>query len=397
MSDSDPTQKAVLDLATQLMAQPSVTPEDADCLQILGARLQQLGFQLERLDAAEVSNLWATRQFGASAADAPHLVFAGHTDVVPSGPEAQWDSPPFTPTLRDGVLFGRGAADMKSSLAAMVVACEQMLARTSPTAGTLSFLLTSDEEGPAQHGTRHVVDTLAERGIRPDFCIVGEPSSSVQIGDVVRCGRRGSINGELVIKGVQGHVAYPDDADNPIHAAMAALHSLTQHAWDEGNEYYPPTSLQISNINGGTGATNVIPGELRVWFNLRFSTEQTIPGIQAKVTEILAPYQLDYNLDWHISGAPFLTRQGRLTDAVRESIARVTGLTCELSTSGGTSDGRFIAPWAGGDHQVEVVEVGPTNATIHKINECISLTELAPLAHIYAGIAERLLIPEAFE
>ncbi len=384
------TQTEVLQLAEQLMAQPSVTPDDAGCQQIISQRLQQAGFSVEAINAGEVTNLWASRNFGGNGR---HLMFAGHTDVVPTGPLEQWQFPPFEPRVENGMLCGRGAADMKSSLAAMVVAAERLNSGADALRGTLSFLITSDEEGPALHGTRHVVDELQQRGIKPDFCVVGEPSSSQQLGDVARCGRRGSINARLTVRGVQGHVAYPDDAVNPIHRAMAALHALSSHQWDAGNEYYPPTSLQISNINGGTGATNVIPGELHVLFNLRFSTEQTAEGIRAKVDELLAPFNLDHSLDWELSGLPFLTRNGTLTEAVSRAVASVTGLQCELSTSGGTSDGRFIAPWADSPGEpVEVVELGPTNATIHKIDERISVAELAPLCEIYLAIARTLLV-----
>ena len=378
---------AVFDLTCALIARQSVTPVDDGCQTLLAARLEPLGFTVEQIDHGGVSNLWAVR------GDAgPHLMFAGHTDVVPSGPPEQWTTPPFTPTVIDGFLYGRGASDMKSSLAAMVVAAEKALANNPGMAGTLSFLITSDEEGEALHGTQHVIRVLNERGIRPDYCIVGEPSSSKHLGDVVRCGRRGSLNGELTIKGIQGHVAYPQDALNPVHQAFAALSELTTREWDQGNAYYPPTSLQISNIHAGTGATNVIPGTLTVQFNLRFSTEQTSDSLQRAIEEILRHHGLDFDLEWHLSGQPFLTEQGTLTNAVTAAIRAETGLETELSTSGGTSDGRFISPWGiPGSHQVEVVELGPNNATIHKIDERIALTELEPLARIYQRVIELTL------
>ncbi len=380
---------AVLELTQALIKRQSVTPEDDGCQALLTRRLRDIGFSCEQIDSGAVKNLWATRTLGAG--NGPHLVFAGHTDVVPTGPLDQWTSPPFEPTLNNGHLYGRGAADMKASLAAMVVACERLMDKPEPLAGTLSFLITSDEEGPAVEGTRHVVDILAGRGIQPHYCIVGEPSSSLRLGDVVRCGRRGSINAVLTVRGVQGHVAYPDDALNPIHQSLAALDALAQFEWDQGNDYYPPTSLQISNIHGGTGATNVIPGDLRVDFNLRFSTEQTPAGIQTTVDKLLTPFELDYNIEWTLSGLPFLTEAGALTNAVSASILDETGITCELSTSGGTSDGRFIAPWNNAAEAVQVVELGPINKTIHKIDECVRVADLVPLARIYQGIGQRLL------
>lgn len=379
----------VLALTRDLMARPSVTPEDFGCQQVLSARLQALGFETEQLDAGGVSNLWAVHGNGG-----PHLMFAGHTDVVPTGPLEEWSSPPFEPTIKDGLLYGRGAADMKSSLAAMVLAVERTLTAHPTLPGTLSFLITSDEEGDAVYGTKHAVEQLAARSIRPDYCVVGEPSSSKTLGDVVRCGRRGSLNGRVTIFGVQGHVAYPQDALNPIHEAFEALAELTGIVWDNGNAYYPPTSLQISNINAGTGATNVIPGSLEVLFNLRFSTEQTSAGLQQAVEDIFSRHGLRYDLQWQLSGEPFLTETGALTEAVCQAIAAETGLTTELSTSGGTSDGRFISPWcAPGSNQVEVVELGPVNATIHKIDERVAIADLEPLANIYQRIITNLLRP----
>ncbi len=381
----------VLDLTCALMRCASVTPNDGGAQEIIRRRLEPLGFTIEFINRGEVTNLWAVRT--SRHPNAPHLMFAGHTDVVPSGPIEAWESPPFEPMLRDGYLYGRGAADMKSSLAAMVVAVEEYLAVAGDEAMTVSFLITSDEEGDAVDGTAYVVEQLAARGVRPTFCIVGEPSSDVRLGDVVRCGRRGSLNAQLTIHGIQGHVAYPDLAENPVHSALAALNALTTHQWDAGNEYYPPTSLQISNINAGTGATNVIPGELIVQFNLRYSTEQTAQGIRAVVEALLDEHRLRYSLDWQHSGAPFLTRRGPLTDAVVTSINEVTGGATELSTAGGTSDGRFIAPWAPQAQQdaaelppVPVVELGPVNATIHKVNECVAVVDLAPLCQIYTRI-----------
>ena len=382
-------QNAVFDLTCALMARQSVTPADDGCQQLLADRLAPLGFEIEQIDREGVANLWAVRH-----GEGAHLMFAGHTDVVPTGPTEQWSSPPFTPTVQDGFLYGRGASDMKSSLAAMVVAVEGALDARPELTGTLSFLITSDEEGDAIHGTQYAIEVLRERGVRPDYCIVGEPSSSQQLGDVVRCGRRGSLNGDLTVKGLQGHVAYPQDARNPIHEAFAALSELTEHQWDAGNEYYPPTSLQISNINAGTGATNVIPGHMQVQFNLRFSTEQTSAGLMHTIEQMLDRHGLDYDLSWHLSGEPFLTDRGILTDAVTTAIAAETGITTQLSTSGGTSDGRFISPWGKpGSNQVEVVELGPNNATIHKIDERVPLIELQPLANIYQRVIELILAP----
>jgi len=377
MADANP----ILDLALALMERPSVTPEDAGCQELLGQRLRQLGFHLESMPAGEVDNLWATHGEGA-----PYLVLAGHTDVVPPGPEQDWDSPPFEPSLRNGLLYGRGAADMKSSLAAMGVASEEFLARHPKHRGTLAFLVTSDEEGPAVQGTRHVIAELAKRGIQLDYCVVGEPSSSLVIGDTVRVGRRGSLNATLRIRGQQGHVAYPDQAENPVHNSAAALSELTAMVWDAGNESFPPTSLQISNIHAGTGATNVIPGELTIEFNVRFNTEQTVEGIQQRITELLDQHQQNYQLDWEVSGLPFLTPAGMLREITAHAVADITGRRPEESTSGGTSDGRFIAPTG-----CEVVELGPVNESIHKINEHVQVDDLIPLARIYQAIVERLL------
>ena len=374
-------------LAKELISRVSVTPEDAGCQELIAARLNQLGFQTRQINAEGVHNLWAWRGTGS-----PHLMFAGHTDVVPPGPLEQWQTPPFEPTVKDGQLYGRGAADMKSSLAAMIVAVEDATANAEHNNGTLSFLITSDEEGVATYGTRYAIDVLAKEGIRPDYCVVGEPSSSEQLGDVVRSGRRGSLNAKLKVIGTQGHVAYPQDANNPIHNVLTALSAMTTKKWDLGNDFYPPTSFQISNINGGTGATNVIPGELEIDFNFRFNTEQTATGLSASVEEILHSHDITYEIKWQLSGEPFLTLPGALTEAVTQAIQAETGLTTELSTSGGTSDGRFISPWdKPGSGQVEVVELGPLNATIHKIDECVAVDDLMPLARIYQQIIKTLL------
>jgi len=379
MSQSADT--AVLDLSRALIARPSVTPDDAGCQALLAERLGALGFTCRDMPFAEVSNLWAVR-----GDEGPLFVFAGHTDVVPTGPLERWASPPFEPTIRDGFLYGRGAADMKSSLAAMLVATERFLAVRPDHAGRIAFLITSDEEGPARHGTRAVVDALTAAGERLDYCVVGEPSSDQALGDTVRVGRRGSLNGLLTVHGIQGHVAYPQLADNPIHRLAPALAELAATRWDDGNAHFPPTSFQASNVAAGTGAGNVIPGELTLEFNFRFCTEQTAAGLQDRVVEILDRHGLRYDLDWALSGEPFLTSGGPLVEAVSASIRSVTGLDTELSTSGGTSDGRFIAPTG-----CQVVEIGPCNATIHKVDERVALTELEPLAEIYQGILDRLL------
>ena len=326
-------------LTSELIARPSVTPADEGCQALLGERLSACGFTLRPMPSADVTNLWATHGEGA-----PLVVFAGHTDVVPTGSRDDWSSDPFVPTVRDGMLYGRGAADMKSSLAAMIGAAELLVQAAPDHPGTLAFLLTSDEEGPATDGTRVVVDTLSAEGVYMDYCIVGEPSSDARLGDVVRNGRRGSINAELLIDGVQGHVAYPHLVDNPIHHAAEALQRILAIDWDSGNDYFPPTSLQISNVNSGTGATNVVPGQLRALFNLRFNTEQSATGIQERVQAALADLPCAWRINWNLSGEPFITPRGELTDAVSQAIARHCGIATELSTSGGTSDGRFIRP-----------------------------------------------------
>ncbi len=377
---------SVLDLTCELIRRVSVTPEDAGCQEIIGDRLRKLGFSVRQLNAHGVHNLWAS--YGDRG---PHLMFAGHTDVVPSGPVEDWQSPPFEPTLENGLLVGRGAADMKSSLASMLIAVEEHIQQHPNLPGTLSFLITSDEEGDAIHGTAHAIRELNTEGIRPDFCIVGEPSSHKQLGDVVRCGRRGSLNASLTVQGIQGHVAYPDDADNPIHRAMPVLATLAATTWDQGNDFYPPTSLQISNIQSGTGASNVIPSSLSADFNLRFNTEQTADGLQSRIEEIFHASGLKFSIDWRLSGEPFLTRSGKLSAAVDKAIQDETGLTTEMSTSGGTSDGRFIAPWA--NHPagpVEVIELGHINATIHKVNESVRIDDLQPLTRIYNDIINNI-------
>jgi len=374
----DPT----LELCCDLIRRASVTPEDGGCQALMMARLEKLGFDCTPLPFGEVSNFWAER--GTSG---PILVFAGHTDVVPPGPVDAWDSPPFEPALRDGVLYGRGAADMKGSLAAMVVACEAFVAAHPDHPGRIGFLITSDEEGPAVDGTVRVLEYLRDRGQAIDWCLVGEPSSSQQLGDVIKNGRRGSLNAVLTVRGVQGHIAYPQLADNPIHRALPALGALTAEVWDEGNSFFPPTSLQISNIASGTGATNVIPGELEVVFNFRFSTEVSDVELRERTETLLRLHELDYSIEWSLSGQPFLTPGGDLVDATVESIRRETGLETELSTAGGTSDGRFIAPTG-----AQVVELGPVNRTIHKLNEAVVAADLPRLAAIYRGILERLLL-----
>ena len=371
----------ILHTACQLISLPSVTPADHGCQDLLAARLADQGFSVTKLPYGDVSNFWATRGSGS-----PMVVFAGHTDVVPPGPVQDWQTDPFTPVLREGILYGRGSADMKGSLAAMLLASERFVRAQPGHTGTLAYLITSDEEGPALDGTRRVVEWLADAGIRPEYCIVGEPSSSMQVGDVIRIGRRGSLNGSLLVRGVQGHVAYPDQADNPIHKALPALLALTRQTWDEGNRAFPPTSLQISNIHAGTGAGNVIPGELRVDFNVRYSTEQTSDGLQARIREILNAHGLDFELAWQVSGEPFLTATDTLVGAVSHAVRSVQGFEPQPSTAGGTSDGRFIARLG-----TEIVEIGPVNASIHASNEHVSVADLTRLSDIYLGILRRLL------
>ncbi len=370
-----------LTLAKDLIARTSVTPEDAGCQDTMIRRLEAIGFRAERLRFGAVDNFWARR-----GDQAPLLAFAGHTDVVPTGPLDRWQSEPFTPTERDGMLYGRGAADMKGSLAAMVTACERFVTAHPDHQGSIAFLITSDEEGPSVDGTVKVVEWLESRNEKIDWCLVGEPSSNQVLGDVIKNGRRGSLGGKLRVLGKQGHVAYPHLADNPVHRLAPALAELCALEWDEGNEYFPPTSLQISNIHAGTGADNVIPGEVEVWFNLRFSTEQTEAGIRARIEELLDRHGVCYELQWRLSGNPFLTPVGELVEAVRGAIREVCGIETELSTSGGTSDGRFIAPTG-----AQVVELGPLNTTIHQIDECVASADLDRLSAIYEGMLTRLL------
>ncbi len=369
-------------LALELIRRPSVTPEDSGCQELIAARLANLGFTIEPMPFAEVTNLWARRGTAA-----PLLVFAGHTDVVPTGPLEQWQSPPFAPEIRDGYLYGRGAADMKGSLAAMVTACEAFVAQYPQHRGSIAFLLTSDEEGPSVNGTVKVMEALSARGDHIDWCVVGEPTATRQVGDVIKNGRRGSLNGRLTVHGTQGHVAYPHLADNPIHRAAPALTELCGITWDEGNAYFPPTSFQISNVRSGTGVENVIPGDLEVTFNFRYSTELDQTSIQQRVAAVLERHDLRYTLQWKLSGEPFLTEAGELVEAVRTAIREVSGLDTQLSTSGGTSDGRFIAPTG-----AQVIELGPVNATIHKLNECVAVTDLDSLAAQYRRILECLLV-----
>lgn len=371
-----------LDLARELIRRRSVTPEDAGCQRVIAERLAPLGFQAHHLRFGEVDNLWLRR-----GTEGPVLAFAGHTDVVPPGPLEKWTSDPFTPEIRDGLLYGRGAADMKSSIAAFVTACETFLHDHPDHGGSVALLITSDEEGPSVDGTVRVVEWLEGRNEKIDWCLVGEPSSSEHLGDVIKNGRRGSLSGRLLVRGQQGHVAYPQLADNPVHRALPALAELAAIEWDQGNEHFPPTSLQISNIHAGTGAENVIPGELEVMFNLRFSTEQTEEGIRHRVRAALDAHGLDCHLDWRLSGHPFLTPEGALVAAARAAIAEISGRDAALSTGGGTSDGRFIAPTG-----AQVVELGPVNASIHKIDEHVRVEDLDTLSRIYAGILRRLLV-----
>jgi len=370
-----------LDLAMDLVSRASVTPEDAGCQQLMRERLEAIGFHCDDLPFGEVSNFWARHGDAA-----PLLVFAGHTDVVPTGPLEQWQSDPFQAEIRDGMLYGRGTADMKGSLAAMVTACEAFVTEHPDHSGSIGFLITSDEEGPSINGTVKVVEQLVKRGEKIDLCLVGEPSSSRQLGDVIKNGRRGSLNGRLTVRGKQGHVAYPQLASNPIHLVAPVLTELTALEWDQGNAHFPPTSFQISNIQAGTGAENVIPGELEIMFNLRFSTKLNEQMIRQRIHTVLDNHTLDYTLDWRLSGEPFLTPAGELVDAARTAIREVMGIDTELSTSGGTSDGRFIAPTG-----AQVLELGPVNATIHQIDECVAVDALDQLAKIYQRILEKLL------
>ncbi len=371
-----------LELAKQIIACHSVTPEDGGCMEIIGARLKPLGFTLEYLNRNGVTNLWARR-----GTQAPLFVFAGHTDVVPTGPLDKWTSPPFAPEIRDGMLYGRGTADMKSSLAASVTAVEAFLAAHPDFSGSLGFLLTSDEEGDATDGTVAVVEVLKARSESIDFCIIGEPTSVDTLGDMIKNGRRGSLSGVLTVKGIQCHIAYPEKGRNPIHEAAPALAELAATEWDEGNEYYQPTSWQISNIHGGTGATNVVPGSVEIKFNFRFSTASTPEGLQSRLCAVLDKHKLDYDIKWTLGARPFLTGRGPLADAATAAIREVCGIETELSTTGGTSDGRFIA-----DICKQMLEIGPVNATSHKIDECITVDSFPKLSAIYGRILEQLLV-----
>jgi len=369
------------ELTKQLIARPSITPDDQDCQKLIAERLQSIGFEIEHHRFGEVDNLWARRGM-----QQPLFVFAGHTDVVPPGPVEQWQFDPFTPTLSGNTLYGRGAADMKSSIAAMICACEEFIAANPDHNGSIAFLITSDEEGPAIDGTVKIVELLQQRNENIDWCLVGEPTSTDTVGDVVKNGRRGSLSGTLKIIGTQGHIAYPQLADNPIHRLAPALNDLVNEQWDNGNDFFPPTSFQISNINAGTGANNVIPGRVEVLFNLRFSTETTEDQIRYRIEHILDSHGLKYELIWALSGNPFLTPAGELIDAAKAAIKQVRNFDTELSTSGGTSDGRFIAPTG-----AQVLELGPVNASIHKIDENIDIDELDALTDIYHEILMQLL------
>jgi len=373
--------EASLELAKNLISRHSLTPEDDGCQAMLAERLEAIGFKATHLRYEDVDNLWITRGKGD-----PVFAFVGHTDVVPTGPVDQWSSDPFLPEIRDGMLYGRGAADMKSGIAAFVTAVERFITKTPEHQGTIALLITSDEEGPSINGTCKVVDYLEENNIKIKWCLVGEPSSENKVGDVIKNGRRGSLGGKLTVRGIQGHVAYPHLAENPVHKLSPALNELCAKVWDEGNEFYPPTSFQVSNIHSGTGADNVIPGEVEVIFNYRFCTEMTEQELRTQTEAILDKYGLDYELSWKLSGNPFLTAEGGLVNAVKQSISDVAGYETKLSTAGGTSDGRFIAPTG-----AEVVELGPINETIHKLNECVSVDELDLLSEMYENILNTLL------
>ena len=372
-----------IDLLCELLRRPSVTPDDAGCQQIMAERLTAAGFDCETLQFNDVTNLWARR-----GSEGPLLCFAGHTDVVPPGNLEEWHTDPFEPVFRDGMLYGRGSADMKSGLAAMIIAIEEFVAGNPEHRGSLSLLITSDEEGRARDGTLKVVEVLQQRNEHIDWCVLGEPSSEKTLGDIVRIGRRGSLSGMLSVRGVQGHVAYPQLADNPIRKFAPVLAELHTIEWDTGNDYFPPTSFQVVDVRSGVGAPNVTPGELSARFNFRYSTEWDHEGLKAKVAEIFDRHDINYEVNWHLSGKPFLTGPGRLIDAVCVAVEEETGLTPELSTGGGTSDGRFISP-AG----VDVVELGPVNASIHKVNERVKVEDVAHLARIYKRIIEKLLLP----
>lgn len=371
----------IINLAQNLIRRPSISPDDQGCQQMIAERLANLGFEIEWMNFGETTNLWAKH-----GSTKPLVAFAGHTDVVPTGDESQWQYPPFNAEIVGDILYGRGAADMKGSLAAMIVAAEEYVKVNPDHNGTIAFLITSDEEAAAKDGTTKVVDALMARGELIDYCMVGEPSSSQTLGDIVKNGRRGSITGNLYIQGIQGHVAYPHLAENPVHKAAPFLMELTQYQWDKGNEFFPPTSLQIANIQAGTGSNNVIPGELYVQFNLRYCTEVTDEIIKNKVAEMLQKYGLTYRIEWNLSGKPFLTKPNKLVKAVVDSLEQIVGITPKLDTGGGTSDARFIALMGG-----EVVELGPLNATIHKVNECVSVSDLATLGDVYKQMLVNLL------
>lgn len=374
---TDPT----IELAIDLINRPSVTPKDAGCQDVMIQRLEAIGFQVERLRFGDVDNFWAQRN-----TEKPLVAFAGHTDVVPTGPLENWQSDPFHAEERDGLLYGRGAADMKSSLAAFVTATEEFVSENPDHPGSIGFLITSDEEGPSINGTVKVVEWLESRNIKIDYCVVGEPSSTDKLADVIKNGRRGSLNGVLTVRGKQGHVAYPHLAVNPIHEVAPALAELSRTLWDEGNEYFPATTFQIANFQSGTGAENVIPGEAHVQFNFRFSTETSETELQQRVQDVLAKHGLDFDINWRLSGNPFLTPKGALVEATEAAVKEVLGYEPQLSTTGGTSDGRFIAPTG-----AEVVELGPLNATIHQVNECVLLEDLPKLSSCYQGILKNLL------
>jgi succinyl-diaminopimelate desuccinylase len=376
-----PPTLSTLRLTEELIARASVSPVDGGCQALMIERLEAIGFDVEKLKFGPVDNFWARR-----GREGPVFCFAGHTDVVPSGPVDEWQSDPFVPRIVDGVLYGRGAADMKSGLAAMVTACEEFVHRYPAHRGRLAFLITSDEEGPSVDGTRRVVEVLREREERIDWCLVGEPSSELALGDTIKIGRRGSLSGRLTVHGVQGHIAYPQFADNPVHAVVPALAELAARSWDRGNEHFQPTTFQVSNISAGTGAPNVIPGELKARFNLRFSTEQTVDGLKTVVEELLRRHRVNYSLEWFVSGYPFLTAPGELSQAAIRAVQEQLQITPKLSTGGGTSDGRFIAPMG-----AQVIEMGVINATIHKVNECVRVADIDELRRIYLRILELML------
>ncbi|MFZ0009099.1 MAG: succinyl-diaminopimelate desuccinylase [Steroidobacteraceae bacterium] len=371
-----------LELTRNLIARRSVTPADEGCQELIASRLAALGFRIEPLRFGSVENFWARR-----GSAAPVFCFAGHTDVVPAGPLEEWHSDPFAPTVRDGLLYGRGAADMKSGLAAMITATEEFVRAHDDHRGSIAYLITSDEEGPSVDGTKRVMQILAERGEQIDWCLVGEPSSEQSVGDTVKVGRRGSLSGRLTVHGVQGHVAYPQLAENPVHTLAPALAELTRRVWDEGTEHFQPTTFQVSNLNAGTGAPNVIPGELKARFNLRYSPAQTLEALKSAVEEILRRHGVRYTLEWYVSGEPFHTPPGVLSRAVGDAVARVTGRQPQLSTGGGTSDGRFIRPLG-----AQVVELGVVNASIHKVNECVAVADLDALHRMYVNVLANLLL-----